>query len=288
MRTDDLRSPSRYLRVLRLNDPERTAIKPGSDCGNRTTEGTGSQGASRVHGAPGLQWFQFSERSVFLNDKMNEAGPHAPTVGASAVLSYSLPAEISTELQLRTGGNGSLRVTLGVTPVWVGVLFVVLAGMVAALNLVLAIAFPVFLSRAVPPSVNATQQTSELWSSVVRFSAGRMIVALVWTGIAVLPLYRFRRWGRIPRKITATPSGLVESKMGWFAPRHRFWPADRVTTIVLKPMAGSLSKRTVANLQIYCRRWIPLNFRLSSTDSQLPTHIAERLAATVGCPLTIR
>jgi hypothetical protein len=204
-----------------------------------------------------------------------------------SILHYSPPAEISKELQLRAR-DGSVRVIFPMPPLWLDVLFIVLSGFNAAGNIALAVVLPILLRSIIPPNVNSTPGSDKLWYDIVKLSIMRLLIAVPWLLMAGLPLYRLKRWGRMPRRITATPSGLIVSQMGWIQPSHRFWAADRVTAMELRSKPGTVSQRTIATLHIRCRKWLPLTFRLSSIDSQLPTHIAERLAATLNCPLKIR
>jgi hypothetical protein len=201
------------------------------------------------------------------------------------ILPYPSQTDAPAELQVRER-NGAFRVHFPLPPIWVEILAITVCGLTGIGNLAMAVVLPVQLGRLIGwRSIPGNLRHVLIVGSVIRLLASGL-----WFVAAGMPLYRLKRWGRVPQRITATSSGLVVSKMGWVRPRHRFWAADQLTEVRLQPPAKSLIPgKTVATLLIRRRGWkLPLSFRLSSRDSQLPTHIAERLAATLGCPLKIR
>jgi hypothetical protein len=108
-----------------------------------------------------------------------------------------------------------------------------------------------------------------------------------WTG-AAYSLWKYRRWGQVPRILTATHQSLIYSKLGFWAMRQHIWLADEIKEIRFCPIKINLNpKSTAANLYIYHRnkRW-PKHFRLSSANPELPALIAKELAAMLGHPLT--
>jgi hypothetical protein len=144
-----------------------------------------------------------------------------------------------------------------------------------------------FLARLMPGG--AAVSSLPLWRTLVAALLVHTGIGILYAANALLQWYRLYRWGRVPRRLTTTASGVVLSQMGWLGPVHRFWPASAITAVELRQVVGNLlPNRTVAYLKLRRRRRFATPFRLSSRDPQLPKHIAERLAATLGCPLKIR
>ena len=111
------------------------------------------------------------------------------------------------------------------------------------------------------------------------------IFATCWIGIGAYTWWQFRRWGRVPRILTATPAGLKLSWLGWWRVRERHWPASEITAIEFWPVKGNLNwRRTVADLSITRRKGRRLHFRLSSREPELPEKIAIRIAGVLGVP----
>jgi hypothetical protein len=184
--------------------------------------------------------------------------------------------------------EGSARVTFPVAPAWVYLLQIATCGAVGLLKLGAAIAFGVMIWRMthingqLPRDIVLKMRHLE----IEIFLSGA-IAALFWWGIAACSWYVYRRWGRVPRVLTATGEGLVLSRLRWWRLRERKWLSNEITGIRLRPININLHPRhTAADLYINRRKGRRLHFRLSSPDPHLPRQIADRVAAVLGFPLT--
>ncbi len=122
---------------------------------------------------------------------------------------------------------------------------------------------------------------------VVPFSIGggisRWAEALFCGIYSVFSWRRYHRWGRVPRVLLANKDGLTLSYLGWFWMRRKHWPAGEITAIELRPVRGNLTWwRTAADLRILRQKRMPLSFRLSTSDSQLPGQITARIRSLLG------
>ena len=122
----------------------------------------------------------------------------------------------------------------------------------------------------------------------LEFIVSGSISAIFWWTIGAYALWKYRRWGRVPRILTATRESLIYSKLGFRAMRQQVWPVADIKEIRFRPIKRNLNRgKTAADLQIYRRnKRRPKQFRLSSPDPELPTLIAKELAAMLGHPLT--
>jgi hypothetical protein len=112
------------------------------------------------------------------------------------------------------------------------------------------------------------------------------VKAFFWWGIAAYAWWKYRRWGRVPRVLTASDEGLILSRPGWRRISERRWSIREIKAIELHPVWGNLKwKRTVADLYIQRHRGRRLRFRLSSPDPHLPSRIANQLKLKLGCPI---
>jgi len=134
-----------------------------------------------------------------------------------------------------------------------------------------------------PPSADYVVSARHLGLQML-FSNG--IEALFWWTFAAYYWRMYRKWGRVPRVLTASAEGLVFTRLGWWRMRERRWPVSDISAVKLRPTWGNLTwKRTVAELYIQRRQGRQLDFRLSSPDPQLPNRIAQRLASVLDRPL---
>jgi hypothetical protein len=179
-------------------------------------------------------------------------------------------------------------VTFPVLPRWVCILSIVVPLLVGCMEATKGVLFTVWtwklarsFGRPIPNDLAAV-----LRSNTERLLIGEGVAALVWWGAGAREWWKYRRWGRVPRVLTATSTGLVQTKLGWWRMRERIWPADQFTAVELRNLKWTLSRnRTVAILRLRRRHGLRLRFRLSSSDSQLPDRIAQSLATVPGCPI---
>jgi hypothetical protein len=112
------------------------------------------------------------------------------------------------------------------------------------------------------------------------------IAGICWCGFGLYEWWLFRRWGRVPRILSATREGLTLSRLGWWRMRERHWPATQINGIEFRQVKGNLNwRRTVADLYIRRHKGQRLHFRLSSPDKDLPRKIASRMADVLERPL---
>jgi len=198
------------------------------------------------------------------------------------VLQY-LPPVTPSELQLRVQ-DGVVHVYFGVWPLWLYLLEITATAIGAAATVLATSILLINIARGyfgmLPP------ETLRLLAAPAIFWLGIAMVTLALTGARV---YRLRHWGRLQRILAATSSGMTFTFSWLGRARHRFWSADQFTSLELREVHSIISSsRTITELRIRRKGKWPRTFRLASTDSQLPKHIAEQLAATLGCPVRIR
>ena len=189
---------------------------------------------------------------------------------------------------------GVTRVVFGVPPRWVywlqiiypvalGLMFLAMGFMAGRMIWEIAGSMPAPTNPAAAKEWQETRDASR--RAAVRVVAYPSIVARMATPIAGYLWVMYRRWGRVPRTLTATDEGLVLSCLGWWRIRERNWPKDEIESVQLRLAKGNLiPKRTVGDLYIKRGGGRPLHFRLGSRDPELPVQIARRLARRLGCP----
>lgn len=115
--------------------------------------------------------------------------------------------------------------------------------------------------------------------------------ALLWGCVGLYAWFMYRRWGRVPRTLTADETGLTLSWLGWWWMRERRWPVEEVTALELRVVKCHLIKghwnpwRTVAVLHVRPQKGRSRWFRLSSADPELPGRIAQRFSEILGRPV---
>jgi hypothetical protein len=184
--------------------------------------------------------------------------------------------------------DGDVRVIFPVPRTWVYILPIAggaaLGLMKFAMGIWMALAMRrVLLQTHGPPS-------PETMAFLHRFEVGIFVDAGLsgsfWWGIAAFNWWKLRRWGRVPRILSASAGGLVWSRLGWLRMRERRWPCSEIAGIEIRPVKGNLAWwLTVADLNIRRRSGRRLRFRLFSRDQQLPEQIAAQLAHALECPL---
>jgi len=187
--------------------------------------------------------------------------------------------------------HGAARVTFPVAPKWVQissiVLWTALGLMRAAIGLWIVKSMrSVFFLPHIQLSSDQVAFLRHFETQIFIGAASEML--LCWA-VAGFQFWKFRRWGRIPRMLIATPEGLVLTWLGWFRMRERAWPATEIASVELRPLKYNLPWTGKAALLLINRhKGRRLRYRLSSPDPLLPNEIAKQLASTLGCPLSRR
>jgi len=185
--------------------------------------------------------------------------------------------------------SGCVRVTFAVNPKWVYILPIAQAVLIGCIKiagalLIVRLLWQVTHGSGRPPSRDI-QFLARHIAATILVSAG--VAASLWWTSAGYYWWMYRRWGRVPRVLRADLEGLSYSRLGWWSMRERRWPANEITCVEFRTIKRNLNwRRTVADLYIRRRDRRRLRFRLSSSDPRLPGLIAQRLALTIGCPLT--
>jgi hypothetical protein len=197
---------------------------------------------------------------------------------APPILNYGSP-QSPTVLTLEEWDGGA-RVIFPAMPQWAYVLAILGPLLPALGNLGLAVACIVIFRRFFRGSILTT--AAILRPAIISWG----LQSLGWGSLFGFHLWKYKRWGRVPRILTADNQGLTLSRLGWRRMSGKKWAASQITDIELRPAIGNLFRsRTV--MDVYVRRvkgW-RLLFRLSSTDPQLPHRIAQRMSVILGCPL---
>jgi hypothetical protein len=152
------------------------------------------------------------------------------------ILDYVPPRALPPRLTLAES-DGCVRVIFPVLPKWFYI-----SGIVAPFGMGLVrIVMPVLVLRVLwrmlhlygPPDPQSV-------AAVQLFAAGILTslaidLAVLW-GLAAYELWMYRRWGRVPRVLTASDEGLILSRLGWLRMRERRWPASEITGVELRPL----------------------------------------------------
>jgi hypothetical protein len=201
------------------------------------------------------------------------------------ILDYAPNPALPRELTLEEG-DGCVRVIFGVAPAWAYWLRVIFGAAYGTLSF----AMGVFVAIAAWRLFNQIGAPVLAEWRLIRFDilAAGAGASLFWA-MAAHELWKYRRWGRVPRVLTASDSGLLLSWLGTWRMRQRVWPANEIAAVELRPVKRHVfARRTVGHLYICRHSRRRLHFRLSSHNSQLPGEIAKRLASKLGCAVTIK
>jgi hypothetical protein len=205
---------------------------------------------------------------------------------SNLILSYIPPQAPPQTLTLEET-DGQLRVIFSVSPKWAYIFQIVVCFVVGSVKLATGITIAWVVLRgfsAGPMSAQNVALSRHLAMQILLFAAPS---ALFWWSIGTYELWMYRKWGRVPRVLTAGLEGLTLSHLGFWRMREKNWPASEFTAVEFRPIKRNLNwTRTVANLYIRRQKGRRLHFRLSSPDPQLPGQIAQRVAHTLGYPLT--
>jgi hypothetical protein len=213
--------------------------------------------------------------------------------GTRPILGYSPRPSPPRHLTL-VDSEGTISVIFGVPPKWVYLAPIVAPVLMGLFQLAMGVSIAAAiwqLARSpvpAPPNATIAKQMQELDIATrhlaLRAALYPSLAAFAWWSIAAYQWYMYRRWGRVPRVLSASERGLVLSRLGLWRMRERNWPPSQIKAVELRPLKGNLNwKRTVADLYIHRQRGRRLRFRLSSPNRQLPEQVARQLALTLGC-----
>jgi hypothetical protein len=201
-----------------------------------------------------------------------------------SILNYSDSCAQPPEQLTLEEGVGHVRIIFPVLPTWAYLLPV---GVEIAAALMKTIV-PFWLGYTIWGLYRVGGQPSsaikaQLWHMALVIAMPLWAAAFFWWLCAILTWRRYRRWGRIPKILTMSNEGLELSYLGWRGMRHEHWSASEITAIELQPVRGNVTWwKTAADLRFLRASGRPLHFRLSSSDSQLPGKIAERVQSMLG------
>jgi hypothetical protein len=178
--------------------------------------------------------------------------------------------------------DGRVVVTFPVAPKWFYVLPIVVQIVAGLMYVAMGIMLVIFIHQFHVPVLRFLR-------TFVGVISGWALTAVVWEGFGFYAWFMYRRWGRVPRVLTADESGLVLSWLGWWWIRERRWPAEEITALELRVIKGHLNPwRTVAVLHVRRLNGRTRRFRLSSADPELPRRIAQRFSEILARPLICR
>jgi hypothetical protein len=194
--------------------------------------------------------------------------------GQDSIVGYA-PVRVEHGYLALDARDGAVRVTFPVMPKWVYVSQIAFA-LVAGLCQIAVPVFVVFMYLR--HSVLKQEFSRELWVTMVEF----LVAGAVWTVGGAYEWWKYRRWGRAPRVLTADQQGVMLTWFGFGRIRRRTWPADEIAAIEFRIVKTNLNPwRTLGRLEIIRRNGRKRVFRLSSKDPELPRRIAERVAASL-------
>jgi hypothetical protein len=201
-------------------------------------------------------------------------------------LEYLAASDNPRRLTLKQA-DGVVAVVFPVAPTWLiflGMIMTALAGLARSVIAIwVVVAMHSTLLQLGPPTPGKSLFLRRFELDALASAAPESIF---WWSCAGFQWWKFRRWGRVPRVLTASGDGLTKSWLGWWRMRERTWPVADIGHVELRPIRWNLNwRRTVADLYVYRRKKGRLFFRLSSADPQLPNQIAKELAKVLDRPL---
>lgn len=181
-------------------------------------------------------------------------------------------------------GHDFVRVLFPAAPTWIHLLNICLHIAVAIMSMIVPITIAALIwhmtgnLRHVSPGFEAM-----IWRSFLFVIWMPAVLACFEWFSAIIAWRDFCRWGRVSRVLLASKDRLSLSYLRWGRMRQKHWPASEITAIELRPLRGNLTwSIPAADLWILRERRLPLRFRLSSNDSELPGHIATRIQSLLG------
>jgi len=174
--------------------------------------------------------------------------------------------------------EGHLRLTFPCRPKWAYVLDVAAPGALASFFLAPPILLLVMEYRA-----SGSLNLADDW-----------LVLAIWLppGLcaAFAAAYKLRmhcRWGRVPRVLTADKLELTDTRLGVWSMRRQTWPAGEIARIELRRARLPLRRwHLIGRIRVVRRDGRKLTIRIMSRNVDFSQRLAERLAATLGCPLS--
>jgi len=210
-------------------------------------------------------------------------GERGRRIGAMAELLESLnyypPAKPVRELTL-TVEPRIARVEFPIRSMWAVRISVALNILTGAMKLA-AFVFVLWIIHSI--SVHwPVDLTPELRWILVRGAFLVAAVACFWWLLAAHEWRMHRRFGHIPRSLTADESGITRRWTGWRSLRERHWLAAEIIAIELQPQRGvhlwGKKRRTLVVRRAGKR---PLRFALPGCAPSLPPRIVEAFSAAL-------
>ena len=200
------------------------------------------------------------------------------------ILDYPTPPRSPERLTLEEDAD-FVRVIFPVLPDWAYILPVCLYAAVALMKTIMPVLIVYEIwhishmgGHSPPPGMNHM-----LWHWIFLIVLPVWAAASLWWISAIAGWRRYRKWGRVPRILTADRYGLTLTYLGWWGMRQKHWPANEITNIEFRTLRTNLNwRKTVANLEIHRKKGFPRRFRLSSSDPELPGRIANRIRSCLG------
>jgi hypothetical protein len=178
-------------------------------------------------------------------------------------------------------GTGFVRVIFPVGTLWVHVLS--LTGTVAAAVVWTFVPFVLLADFRLMHGKAGALPTRFLWDLFWMNAPGSWLLASVFWIMGIFEWWKFRKWGRVPRILTASKEGLALTYLGWFGMREKCWPIGEIKKVELEPMKWNLNRRAAAfYLLVHRVKGWALRYQLSSRDREVPGQIATGIRAALG------
>ena len=196
------------------------------------------------------------------------------------ILDYdATQSSLSSKLTVEEGDD-FIRVIFPVWPAWtylIGPGISVLIG-ASKIAIALVITFEIWRLSRMGGQALAPAARTAMWHFMQNVFVPLLVMGLCWWLVALLEWRRYRRWGRVPRVLQAGKQGLSLTYLGWLGIRQKHWRADQIEAVELRPLRGNLTWwRPTADLIVRRVSKPRLKYRLSSSDADLPEHIAAKM-----------
>ncbi len=201
---------------------------------------------------------------------------------ADQVIGYRVPHPQPPERLTLEDGADFVRITFPVAPTWV---YVINPSICAALAAAwtfgpVIVVFRFWRTHGMFPVAPLLRYPWHFfWVFALRLWVGPSIL---WI-FAILDWRKYRKWGRVPRVLTASKQGVTSSHLGWFGMKQKFWPASEITDITLKPLKWNLHPTSKAcDLTIHRAGTSSISYRFSSKNRAIAEQVVERFRQTIG------
>ncbi|MGA3067107.1 MAG: hypothetical protein ABSF29_09700 [Tepidisphaeraceae bacterium] len=198
------------------------------------------------------------------------------------VITYRTPQPQPPRRLTLEEGPGFARVIFPVASAWSYVLAPAFFAAMAMWAIIGPFVWAIYTWRAlrllgVPPP--STSTLSVIW----QVARQEWPTATFFSIIAIFALWKYRKWGRVPRILSATRKGLTDSYLGLFAMRQKHWPAHEITGVHPRPLRGDLNPRKpMRELVVSLSNKSERTFRLPTHDPKLLAQIAQRFQSLLG------